>query len=283
MKAEIEVLQPGLFSTIQDEGRRGYLSYGVPPAGPMDSFSAGMANMLLQNSPDSAVMEITLMGPKLKFSASTQIAIFGAFLSPQLNAEEIQNNKIYRVGAGDVLSFGRRVRGNRAYLAVKNGFKTEIVLGSRSWFDGLTSAVKLEKGMKLEYEAFDGASDITHSLVKLKDFITSEEVEAFPGPEYSQLSKEKKKELEKRHFSLSINNNRMGVQLEEKLHNDLQPILTGPVLPGTVQLTPSGKLIVLMRDGQTTGGYPRVLQLSERGINTLAQKVQGEKIVFRLV
>lgn len=283
MKAEIEVLQPGLFSTLQDKGRRGYLSYGVPPAGPMDSFSAGMANMLLQNSPNSAVMEITLMGPQLRFSASTQIAIFGAFLSPKLNREGILNNKIYRIEAGDVLSFGRRIRGNRAYLAVKNGFKSETILGSRSWFEGLTSAVKLEKGMKLEYEAFDGASEMTHSLIKVKDFITSEEVETFPGPEFSQLPEEKKEELQKRHFSLSINNNRMGVQLEEELQNDLQPILTGPVLPGTVQLTPSGKLIVLMRDGQTTGGYPRVLQLSEQGINSLAQKVQGEKIVFRLL
>ncbi|MGB7786903.1 MAG: allophanate hydrolase subunit 2 family protein, partial [Salinimicrobium sp.] len=77
-------------------------------------------------------------------------------------------------------------------------------------------------------------------------------------------------------------NNRMGIQLQEELPNTLDAILTGPVLPGTVQLTPSGKLIVLMRDGQTTGGYPRVLQLSEAGINALAQKLPGEKFRFIL-
>lgn len=280
MQATIEVLQPGLFSTIQDEGRRGYLRYGVPLAGPMDSFSAGMANMLLQNPPNAAVLEITLMGPKLKFSGASEIAIFGAFLSPKLNGEEIANNKIYRLSGGDILSFGRRVRGNRAYLAVKNGFQTEEVLGSRSWFSGITSAVKLEKGMKLEYDASGGQVVESNSLIKVKGFITSEVIEVFEGPEFSQLPQEKKEELQNRHFSIDINNNRMGIQLQEEVSNDLKPILTGPVLPGTVQLTPSGKLIVLMRDGQTTGGYPRVMQLSEKGINSLAQKVQAEKVRF---
>ena len=74
----------------------------------------------------------------------------------------------------------------------------------------------------------------------------------------------------------------MAIQLKEVLTNKLSPIITGPVLPGTVQLTPSGKLIVLMRDCQTTGGYPRVLQLSEVGINSIAQKVVGDMLRFEL-
>ena len=72
----------------------------------------------------------------------------------------------------------------------------------------------------------------------------------------------------------------MAIQLQEQLQNDLKPIITGPVVPGTVQLTPSGKLIVLMRDCQTTGGYPRILQLSDKGIRTIAQKLTNENINF---
>ena len=75
----------------------------------------------------------------------------------------------------------------------------------------------------------------------------------------------------------------MAYQLQESLENSLEPILTSGVLPGTVQLTPSGKLIILMRDCQTTGGYPRVLQLKESAINILAQKYTGQQIRFKLV
>lgn len=74
----------------------------------------------------------------------------------------------------------------------------------------------------------------------------------------------------------------MAYQLEETIENDLEPIITSSVLPGTVQLTPSGKLIILMRDCQTTGGYPRILQLQENGINSLAQKIMGQSLYIKL-
>src|SRR5680860_1641904 len=93
MKAEIEVLQPGLFSSIQDVGRNRFLKYGVPMSGVMDLYAAKMANLILQNKPDSAVLEITQMGPKLKFSDPVKIAIFGASLSPKINNLKIENNK----------------------------------------------------------------------------------------------------------------------------------------------------------------------------------------------
>ena len=75
----------------------------------------------------------------------------------------------------------------------------------------------------------------------------------------------------------------MAYQLEDPLKNSLQPIITSLVLPGTIQLTPSGSLIILMRDCQTTGGYPRILQLSEASINRLAQKSTGDKVRFELI
>lgn len=283
MKAEMEVLHPGLYTSIQDLGRIGFMEYGVPISGAMDSVALNMANLLLENSEKSAVLEITQLGPKLAFSAETRIALTGADLSPAVNGESVENNKALKVHAGDVLSFGKRVNGCRAYLGIKGGFRTETVLGSKSWYEGLTEFVKLEKGMKIPYEASTEIDSENYSGIKAGSYISSKLVEVFKGPEFEKLSDKEVKRLFQTEFSIDRNNNRMGIQLQEMIENTLSPILTGPVLPGTVQLTPSGKLIILMRDGQTTGGYPRILQLSERGINTLAQKVMKEKVKFKLI
>ena len=279
--AEVEVLQPGLLSTVQDLGRRGYREFGVPVSGAMDAHGAGLANALLQNNADAAVMEITQAGPKMTFSAPTSIVITGAELSPVLDSAEIVNNKVYRVNKGSVLSFGKRTSGCRAYLAIKDGFTTEKVLNSRSWYSAVTGHSRLEKGMTLSYDTFSGGKD-TYASVKPGNYLVDFFLDVYPGPEYEKLSEAQMNRLQKWHFSIGRNSNRMGIQLEGLFENKLEPILTGPVLPGTVQLTPGGKLIILMRDSQTTGGYPRILQLSEKAINVLSQKVQGEQIHFRL-
>ena len=281
MKAEIEVLQPGLFSSIQDVGRNRFLKYGVPMSGVMDLYAAKMANLILQNIPDSAVLEITQMGPKLKFSDPVKIAIFGASLSPKINNLKIENNKVYKIEAGDELSFGKRQVGCRAYLAISGGFKTEKILKSRSWFEGITDNFKLVKAMKLPYESTNEAKTEINASIKFNsEYLVTSEIEIFPGPEFYLLTENEQEMLRSRIFSIDKNNNRMAIQLQEIMENNLQPIITGPVLPGSVQLTPSGKLIVLMRDCQTTGGYPRVMQLSETGMNRIAQKIMGDSVSF---
>ncbi|MFD2518473.1 5-oxoprolinase subunit C family protein [Salinimicrobium flavum] len=283
MKAEAVILQPGLFSTIQDSGRRGLMQYGVPLSGPMDTYAAGMANLLLQNPPGTAILEITLLGPKLRFTGATSIVITGAQLSPHLNGEPLENNKAYHLSGGELLSFGKRLTGCRAYLAVKGGFRTEKVLDSRSWYSVCTRYEKLIKGIGLEYRSSMETLPEHHSGVRFDNYLSAEIVETFKGPEYDCLSEAEKKNLHERVFSVDRNNNRMGIQLQESIENSLKPILTGPVLPGTVQLPPSGKPIVLMRDCQTTGGYPRILQLSEKGINKLTQKIAGDRFRFKIL
>ncbi|QED36448.1 biotin-dependent carboxyltransferase family protein [Antarcticibacterium arcticum] len=282
MKAEIEVLQPGLFSTIQDEGRFGFMKYGVPMSGPMDFYSFHLANLILNNNPGSAVMEITQMGPVLKFLNSGYFVITGADLKPEINKKEIRNYIPYFFQGGDQLRFGGRQNGCRCYLAVSGGFKTQQVFRSQSWYEGITDYFHLEKGMRLQT---NGSVSIPSGNASVKYetlHFNKEEINVFPGPEYDQLPELLKTDILSRKFRIDKENNRMAVQLEEIVPNSLKPILTGPVIPGTVQLTPSGKLIILMRDCQTTGGYPRVLQLSENGMNRLAQKVQGNSITFQL-
>ena len=111
----------------------------------------------------------------------------------------------------------------------------------------------------------------------------SKTLKVHKGPEFDRLSISEKENLFSQEFTISKENNRMAYQLSEAVQNNLTPIITSLVLPGTVQLTPSGKLIILMRDCQTTGGYPRVLQLNDKAINILSQKFTNDKIRFTLI
>lgn len=281
--AKIEVLMPGLYSSIQDLGRFGFRKYGVPLSGAMDQRAAGMANLLLQNEPNAAVLEITLQGPVLMFQEAAEIVVTGADLSPVLDGEKLFNNHTVPVKEGQVLKFGGRISGFRAYVGIKNGFQSPKILKSRSWCKGVTPHHRMEKGMEIPFLKGDISASEKFSTVRSDAYLTSEVIEAFPGPEFELLSASEKERLRKGHFSVGKDSDRMGIRFQEKLQNSLAPIITGPVLPGTVQLTPSGVMISLMRDGQTTGGYPRILQITEEGMDILAQKLPGEELYIKLV
>ncbi|SDR67864.1 biotin-dependent carboxylase uncharacterized domain-containing protein [Gramella sp. MAR_2010_147] len=281
MKAEIEVLQPGLFSTIQDLGRFGFQKFGVPHSGVMDRYAMRISNLILGNPEDASVMEITMQGPQLKFYGSTSICISGADISPELNEKPLEQNSVIEINKGDVLKFKSLRAGFRCYLAIAGGFTTEILMDSQSWYEGLTACFRLKKGMKLAYISKPYTKSSTHSSLRIdSDYIISKEIEVYRGPEFEELTVERQKGLFDSKFTVEETSNRMAVQFKKNFKNDLQPIITGPVMPGTVQLTPSGKIIALMRDCQTTGGYPRILQLSEKGIQVLSQKKPGEEIRF---
>ena len=279
----IQVLKSGLYTTIQDLGRFGYRGYGVPVSGAMDQYHFQLANQLLNNETHAAVLEVTLQGPKLLFKADTQIVITGADLSPMLNESPIQNNAIISIRKGDVLNFGKRQYGTRAYIAIKDGFQTPKVMNSRSFYNNVTECSILKTNDSLAYNALE--SPKTPSYINLKPhkaLFTSSALNVFKGPEYDLLTKDQQSQIDNNVFSIGINN-RMAYQLSETIPNDLPSIITSAVLPGTVQLTPSGKLIILMADCQTTGGYPRVLQLSQKSINLLSQKLTGDTIKFKVL
>ncbi|MDD7887331.1 biotin-dependent carboxyltransferase family protein [Flavivirga sp. 57AJ16] len=279
----IRVLKAGLYTTIQDLGRYGYRDYGVPYSGVMDAYSGSMANVLLGNRAHAAVIEMTMTGPILEWHCDTSICISGADISPKLNDIPIELNKPVQVKSGDIVSFGKLISGFRSYLAVLGGFKTENIMHSYSMYQGVTKQSKLFKNDELLIDVPLKGFAVKHAAIKIKEthFITKH-IEVFKGPEFQRLSKAQQGLLFAKGFTVSKKNNRMAYQMEESLENDLEPIITSAVLPGTVQLTPSGKLIILMRDCQTTGGYPRVLQLKETSINILAQKFTGDLVYFKL-
>ncbi|WP_224483034.1 biotin-dependent carboxyltransferase family protein [Robertkochia aurantiaca] len=275
----IKVLEPGLFSTIQDLGRKGYRDKGVPLSGAMDSHSAALANTLVGNPEGAAVMETTMTGPKLQFDGETVFAITGGSGSLMLNGEEIQPVRAYKAKRGDILDMGRSNNGLRAYLAVRKGFRTVEVLGSRSWYVPLTPSSHLKKGDILPVEVYSGELPKSRRVPKPVDF-SKKRLKACKGPEFTLLSTQQQRQLKTGIFTVAKENNRMACQLNENLLPHEMSILTSATLPGTVQLTPAGKMIILMRDAQTTGGYPRILQLEEEAICLLAQKHTGEEIMF---
>ncbi|WP_372752456.1 biotin-dependent carboxyltransferase family protein [Mariniflexile sp.] len=280
----IRVLNAGLYTSVQDFGRLGNSQYGVPYSGVMDRYSAAMANAILGNAETLAVLEMTLVGAKLLFECDTYICISGADMSPKVNGQSVSINKPIEIRKGQVLSFGKLQRGVRCYLAVLGGFKTEAVLGSQSMYKGVTCLDKISKNDTIDLNLNNSFIVNKNASIKVLDeCFDSNVIEVFKGPEFDLLSKNQQSELLQNDFFISKDNNRMAYQLTELLQNNLKPIITSAVLPGTVQLTPSGKLIILMRDCQTTGGYPRVLQLKETAINVLAQKFTGHLIRFKLV
>ena len=105
----------------------------------------------------------------------------------------------------------------------------------------------------------------------------------YAGPELDRIDEESRQRLFNAPFTIAKDYNRMAYQLEETVNSHKIPMITSANLPGTVQLTPAGKLIILMRDGQTTGGYPRILQLQESAISILSQKKFGDSLRFKLI
>lgn len=299
--AVFKLLKSGIYSSIQDLGRRGYRALGVVQSGAMDQISARLANALVGNSPSEAVLEITYGGLQLECLSSCNIVLCGADFSPKKNNLPLEMNKVIGLRRGDLITMGQRKNGARTYVAIEFGFDTELIMGSRSYYGPVTGKKRLKDGdllyqsknqicssevPKIQPTVVSGglskAFDLSH-LGKLIDFSISKTtvLTASPGPEYNTLKDSIKKSLNQE-FTIGAND-RMGYLLIERIQNDCPAIYSSAVLPGTVQLTPSGQLIILANDGQVTGGYPRVLHISDQSMCQLSQLISGQKIRFNIV
>lgn len=274
------VNRPGFYVSVQDLGRTGYRHYGVPISGAADRLAAIRVNSLLENKETDAVLEIAMQGPELTFEEPSHIALSGGHMEAWLGEEPLEMDQVYAVAAGSTLRCGRVSKGFRSYLGVKGGLLTEAVLGSRSMFYPITHSGKIKAGDQLPYSP---SASFSPKLLKLSHLELYREVtlNAFPGPEYHLLNAASREMLFGQVFTLAKEHDRMACQLQEVLPASGGSMITSATLPGTVQLTPSGRLIILMPDGQTTGGYPRVLQLDARSLSILAQKKLGDRIQFR--
>lgn len=282
--ATARILQTGPGTSIQDLGRMVGSKYGIPTSGVMDPKSYHWVNHVLQNDPDDAVLEVSQPGLKIHFDAPTLLSLAGAKAKVMVNQREISNPSMIAIQPGDILEIGQIFIGRYVYLGIKSGFQTKITLGSRSYFSPVTGESMVKKHEDLPFQSLrSSSSSLLRSKPKWKtEWFEKQELEAYPGPDWNLVDRNTQFRITNGIFHLSKLSNRMGIQLEELIDNRLPELPTNPVFPGTVQLTPGGKLLILMRDAGVTGGYPRILQLDEDSISHLAQKNCGEPIRFRM-
>lgn len=275
----IKVISKGLYTTIQDKGRFGYRNIGVPSSGYMDSESAETANLIINNPKDNPLIEATLIGPTLEFKKSAVICITGGEFSPTLNDIKISSYSAIEVNKGDILKINNSSIGSRCYISIQGTIISDTILGSKSFYHQITNSNIIEDG-----DIFLFKKNIRTPEQKYihKKFELNKTINVFRGPEFKCLSNESIKTLFNEEFSIGINN-RMAYNLLEKIQDGVNSIISSGVIPGTVQLTPSGNIIILHRDSQTTGGYPRILQLNEKSLNDLAQLRTRDNIRFKLL
>lgn len=277
----VEVLRAGLYTSIQDSGRPGFRASGVPLSGPMDQLSAQFANMLLNNPYEAAVLEFVWPAPKLRFLQPSAIAVAGANFRCYVNGEP-QASIIY-LDHHDELTFSPPTVGVWGYLAVEGGWQTERVLDSRSQYRGITTTGKLHSSDMIPIPMAKASRIPRKTSVTLDtSHFERSHISCQEGPDGHLFGESKQPSWGSIPLSISPKSNRMAYILDGLEGISLPEIITAPVQPGTVQITPSGDCIVLMRDAQTTGGYARVLQLPEKSISQLAQKRAGEKVYLEL-
>lgn len=279
----LKLLSAGTFCSIQDYGRRGYRNFGVPESGALDIYHYTLANQLLNNLAGSSALEIFAGRYRIRFLHPTYIVLSGAHVNASLNEQFLENNKVYQVEAGSELSLTPNKDGRIIYLSVAGGFQAPSYLGSQSQCSGISPGPRLAVGDRVAYTAVPLIERTFSARPNpLNSYFDNDRLGAFPGPEFPLLPLWVKEAIGSLKFTVGSQCSRQGYRLESTLGPVKFPteLLSQVVMPGTVQLTPAGELIVLMRDAQTTGGYPRVLQLDEPELGQLAQKMPGSKLSF---
>ena len=299
--ANITIESPGLLSTIQDLGRFGYQRYGMPVSGAMDSHCLRLANLLVGNAPDAAGIEATLVGPTLRFSASTRIALCGAGMRGMINDSEAPCCQALEVREGDVLHFVGQESGCRMYIAFAGGVDVPVVMGSRSTFlragIGGHEGRALRKGDVLSLGCAGRGenpknADLQHAGAGSRLPVVPPEqiprafpepIRIIPGPEVHRLASKGVISLLTTEYRVSEHSDRMGYRLEGEpvsLNTPTADIISAGIAMGTIQVTGNGQPIILMADRQTTGGYVRAAVVASADLGRVAQLRPGDTVTF---
>jgi len=279
------ILTPGAYTTVQDYGRYGYQDVGIPISGALDSFAFNVANMLVGNSDNCAVLEITVMGPRIEVLSEADIAITGAEMGMSLNDQPVQGWKSIRVKTGDILGINQVKSGCRAYLAVTGGIDVPSVMGSRSTYVGGNiggysgrllnqgDIIKRGKGLLL-----DGERCLSSTVIP--QYSSDILIRAVPGPQ-DDFFNEGLKTLFESEYMVSAKADRMGYRLQGPVikHKDNIPksIISEPSVPGGIQIPADGQPIILLVE-QTVGGYTKIATVISTDLCKIAQATPGDTI-----
>lgn len=288
----IEVREPGLFTTVQDLGRYGYQRYGVPVSGALDLFALRVANILVGNREGVAGLEVTWLGPKLRFLADTVIALTGADLGPQLNGQPLPMWQAAAVPQGSILSFVGVQVGMRTYLAIASGIEVPLVLGSRSTYTraslGGLEGRALRAGDRLRTpmtgpEARMAGRQIPRELVPT--YGHHHTLRVVLGPHDDAFTTEGLQTFLSSSYTITPQSDRMGYRLQGPRieHKAGVDIISDGIPFGAVQVTGDGMPIVLLADRGTTGGYSKIATVISTDIARLAQAAPGDEVSFQTV
>ncbi|MGE5630637.1 MAG: biotin-dependent carboxyltransferase family protein [Caulobacteraceae bacterium] len=291
--ADISIINPGLFTTIQDRGRYGYQQFGMPVTGAMDDFSLRIANILVGNDEYEAAFETTLNGPEILFNIDAVVAITGANMSPKVNGHTVPMWRSIKLTRGDVLSFGAAITGCRGYIAFAGGFDIPAVMGSRSTF--IRGGIGGYDGRKLkgndEINIRKGGSAIAELVDRVipVDYIPAYEpscsIRAVLGPQDDCFSGESIDRFFGSEYAVTNEADRMGYRLSGPVlgHKSGADIISDGINLGSIQVPGHGMPIVMMADRQTTGGYTKIATVISADISKMAQLKPGDRIRFKSI
>lgn len=299
----LEVIRPGLFTTLQDAGRFGYRQLGVTVGGAMDGTSLALANALVGNSLTTGGIECTGDGPTVIIHHDACIAVVGGQFSISVDDTSVPSGRPLWVRAGSTLKIGPAIHGYRCYLAVRGGFDARPVLASQSTLArygiGGFSGQVLRKGDILRIVPDKQPSQGSQGLRRLASGVWTTtwglrphqnktegplSVRVMPGEQASSFAGEAEATFYTEPFRIKAASDRMGMRLSgPAVAGSGGQMKSEPVVHGSVQVPPDGQPIVLMADCQTVGGYPKIATVIQVDLAALAQARPGTEIRFQQV
>lgn len=287
---DINVITPGLLTTVQDSGRLGFQQYGIPVSGAMDRYSLETANVLAGNCRNAAALEITFSGPVLEFKSSMAIAITGADMEPSVNGNPVEAYEAIYVKPGDVLSFGALKKGLRTYVAFEGGIDVPLVMQSRSTYlkagIGGFQGRKLRAGDTLQVAPVKG--HISSGIRKIPGSMipgygSEIPVRVIMGPEDDSFTPEGISCFLSNEYTVGSHSDRMGLRMQGPVieHKNGADILSSGINFGSIQVAGEGQPIILMADRQPTGGYTRIAGVISADLPLVAQAKPGDRLRFQ--
>lgn len=291
------ILKSGLFTTIQDHGRFGCESYGIPPSGAADKISMVLANKLVGNTGHEAVLEITLLGEdvELLFNHPSLVALAGGKLTVKVNNKEMPLREGFTVKKGDVITLSDYVEGLRTYLAVSGGIQTPQFLESRSTyvsgkFGGFQGRM-IREGDMVPFIIRDDLKSYRTSIdlsTLAQDFLTTQKpvkIRVVAGPQEDYFTLSGLNTFYNSEYEISSDSDRKGLRLTGPTieRQDVGEIVSDGTPPGSIQITGSGIPLIILNDGPTTGGYPKIGVVVTPDLDLLAQLRPGDFISFEKV
>lgn len=286
----IEIITPGLLTTVQDFGRVGVMKNGFTQNGAMDRYSMMVANRLCGNCDSAPVLEMTVLGVTARFTQDTVVCVSGADFGAKINDKPIKRNKAYKINKGDILSMGAAKSGMRAYLAVAGGIVGEYVFGSAStnlkFAFGGHFGKKLQSGdvLSIGTGAFP-LGEIDKWEIPESEYSKDAQLRVVLGPQNEMFTDEDIRLFLSQEYEVTAQSDRMGIRLSGeplKSKNGMDIISDGIVF-GSVQVPNSGEPIILMADHQTTGGYAKIATVIGVDLPRASQLSAGNTVRFKSV